>query len=119
MKKEHISDALNMLNDDIIEETNKVRANAKPTRKWVKWGAVAACLCLLVATIPIFLNKPETPKTGRDLENDTAARPSHIIVENRTFFIYPLIFLPVINYPTDLRKQVRQMLEVLKTVRIS
>ena len=44
MKKEHISDALNMLNDDIIEETNKVRANAKPTRKWVKWGAVAACL---------------------------------------------------------------------------
>lgn len=82
MKKEHISDALNMLNDDIIEETNKVRANVKPTRKWVKWGAVAACLCLLVATIPIFLNKPETPKTGHDLENDTAARPSHIIVEN-------------------------------------
>ena len=36
MKKEHISDALNMLNDDIIEETNNVRTNAKPTRKWVK-----------------------------------------------------------------------------------
>ena len=30
MKKEHINDALNMLNDDIIEEANKVRANAKP-----------------------------------------------------------------------------------------
>ena len=28
MKKEHISDALNMLNDDIIEETN----NAPPMR---------------------------------------------------------------------------------------
>ena len=36
MKKEQISDALNMLNDDIIEETNKVRADAKPKRKWVK-----------------------------------------------------------------------------------
>ena len=47
MKKEHISDALNMLNDDIIEETNNVRTNAKPKRKWVKWGVVAACLCLL------------------------------------------------------------------------
>ena len=91
MKKEHISDALNMLNDDIIEETNNVRTNAKPKRKWVKWGVVAACLCLLVATIPIFLNKPETPKTGRDLENDTAARPSHIIVENRTFYISPYL----------------------------
>ena len=45
MKKEHISDALNMLNDDIIEETNNVRTNAKPKRKWVKWGVVAACLC--------------------------------------------------------------------------
>ena len=47
MKKEHISDALNMLNDDIIEETNNVRTNAKPKRKWVKWGVAAACLCLM------------------------------------------------------------------------
>ena len=75
MKKEHISDALNMLNDDIIEETNNVRTNAKPKRKWVKWGVVAACLCLLVATIPIFLNKPETPKTGRDLETPRRTLP--------------------------------------------
>ena len=48
MKKEHINDALNMLNDDIIEETNNVRTNAKPKRKWVKWGVAAACLCLVV-----------------------------------------------------------------------
>ena len=55
MKKEQISDALNMLNDDIIEETNKVRANAKPNRKWVKWGAVAACLCLaVIIAIPVL-----------------------------------------------------------------
>ena len=47
MKKEQISDALNMLNDDIIEETNNVRTNAKPKRKWVKWGVAAACLCLM------------------------------------------------------------------------
>ena len=42
MKKEQISDALNMLNDDIIEETNNVRTNAKPKRKWIKGGVVAA-----------------------------------------------------------------------------
>ena len=70
MKKEHISDALNMLNDDIIEETNKVRANAKPTRKWVKWGAVAACLCLAVTiAIPVLhhMTKPgkESSLPGR------------------------------------------------------
>ena len=63
MKKEHISDALNMLNDDIIEETNNVRTNAKPKRKWVKWGVVAACLCLAVTiAIPVFHHKggPDT-----------------------------------------------------------
>ena len=57
MKKEHISDALNMLNDDIIEETDKVRVNVKPTRKWIKWGVAAACLCLvLAAVIPALQN---------------------------------------------------------------
>ena len=54
MKKEHISDALNMLNDDIIEETDKVRANAKPKRPWITWGAVAACLCLAVMSIVVL-----------------------------------------------------------------
>lgn len=46
MKKEHISDALNMLNDDIIEETNNVRTNAKPKRKWVKWGELLQLACV-------------------------------------------------------------------------
>ena len=62
MKKEQISDALNMLNDDIIEETNNVRTNAKPKRKWVKWGVVAACLCLAVTiAIPVFHHKGYCP----------------------------------------------------------
>ena len=70
MKKEQISDALNMLNDDIIEETNKVRADAKPKRKWVKWGAVAACLCLaVIIAIPVLhhMTKPgkESSLPGR------------------------------------------------------
>lgn len=45
MKKEHISDALNMLNDDIIEETNNVRTNAKPKRKWVN-GELLQLACV-------------------------------------------------------------------------
>lgn len=52
MKKESISVALNMLSDDIIEETEKLRsgsAKAKTKQKYVKWGALAACLCLIVA----------------------------------------------------------------------
>ena len=72
MKKEQISDALNMLNDDIIEETNKVRANAKPNRKWVKWGAVAACLCLAVIIAIPMLHHKGGPGTQDPVQNIAA-----------------------------------------------
>jgi hypothetical protein len=51
MKREDISDAMNLLDDDIVESTEKIRKNGKQSRKrkWVKWGAVAACLCLIIA----------------------------------------------------------------------
>ena len=56
MKKERISDALNMLNDDIIEETNKVRANAKPKRRWERQIAAVACICLIVVGVFAWRN---------------------------------------------------------------
>ena len=60
MKKEHISDALNMLNDDIIEETDKLRTHAKPKRKWVKWGAVAACFAVMILAGTMLLTQDES-----------------------------------------------------------
>lgn len=51
MRKGHISDALNMLSDDIIEETDKIRTNSKPKRSR-KWPiAAAACICLIIAGV--------------------------------------------------------------------
>ncbi len=52
MKKENISDAMNMLSDDIIEETDRLRkgsVKAKVKQRYVKWGSLAACVCLLAA----------------------------------------------------------------------
>lgn len=51
MKKEHLSDALNMLSDEIIEETDKIRTNSKPKRRWERPIAAAACICLIVAGV--------------------------------------------------------------------
>jgi len=49
MKPEHISDALNMLHDDIIEETGRVRENHKQgKKKWWKWAVAAACFVFIV-----------------------------------------------------------------------
>lgn len=68
MKKEDISDALNMLNDDILQEANEVRSNKKKNRNWRKWGAVAACLCLLVAVFPVkrLINANKNQDKGVD-----------------------------------------------------
>ncbi len=60
MKKEHISDALNLLNDDIIEEADAVRRNKRKRGKsWWMWASIAACLALLVyAGIRILPQEP-------------------------------------------------------------
>lgn len=55
MKGEQISDALQMLRDDTIEETEQVRSgNRKPARRRI-WAAaaVAACLCVVVGAVVV------------------------------------------------------------------
>lgn len=58
MKQEQISDALNMLNDDILEETDRVRKSKaeqqkenkkRPGKKlWWKWMAAAVCFVIVL-----------------------------------------------------------------------
>lgn len=70
-----LSDALNMLNENILAETDEVRTGtgkntkkSKPQKLYlVKWGAAAACLCLLAAGA--FLWKKPQP-SGIDSESD-------------------------------------------------
>ncbi|MGI6316886.1 MAG: hypothetical protein ACOX17_09525 [Christensenellales bacterium] len=67
MKKEHISGALNILNDDIIEETNRVRANAKSKRRLVRPIAAAACICLIVVGVFVWRNLPSQPDSSHGI----------------------------------------------------
>lgn len=47
MKAEHISDAMNHLDEDLLEETQAVRSRKKYSgRKWTRWAAAAACLAV-------------------------------------------------------------------------
>ena len=52
MKPEHISDALGQLSDEVIEETDQVRARKKASKRYI-WAA-AACLCVTVAGAAIL-----------------------------------------------------------------
>lgn len=56
MKSESILDAIGMINEEAVREA---KAYQRPkSRGWVKWGAMAACLCLVVlAAIPFLQNR--------------------------------------------------------------
>lgn len=50
MKKENISDALNNIDFDMVEDVYESTKAKKKSNKslWLKWGAIAACLSLIV-----------------------------------------------------------------------
>ena len=46
MKNENILDAIGMINEEAVRDA---KAYQRPkSHKWIKWGAMAACLCLVV-----------------------------------------------------------------------
>jgi hypothetical protein len=48
MKQENISEAMNFIDDDLIDRADEARSEKKSKKyPWIKWGAAAACLCLV------------------------------------------------------------------------
>lgn len=52
MKKEEFCEVLGDVNENYVKEARAVRKARKPG--WMQWGAMAACLCLLVAGGVLF-----------------------------------------------------------------
>ncbi|MDE5893090.1 MAG: hypothetical protein K2H45_09230 [Acetatifactor sp.] len=80
MKKEQLSDALNMLDDTIIEETAEIRNHKRRWRKsWGIWAATAACLALLTYAGIRVLPQPSQDIPSDPLENpaDPTGIPTH------------------------------------------
>ena len=71
MKKENISDALNNIDFDMIEDVyESTKAKKKNTKSpWLKWGAIAACLSLVVMG-GIFGNLFRSPNAPDVPENN-------------------------------------------------
>jgi hypothetical protein len=63
MKQEKISDALNFIDDDLIERAEAARSRKKAQKPsvWVKWGTVAACACLVA--LGIYWKSSTSPET--------------------------------------------------------
>lgn len=66
MRKEDFAEVLGDINENYVKEAETIKKTRKPT--WVKWGAMAACLCLAIGSIMVSQNQNlvETPGGGPD-----------------------------------------------------
>ncbi len=71
MKKRDIIDALNDIDFDMIEDAGRVTRKTSIRRKVTRWASLAACVCLILALIPVLLKPSSLPTPG-----DTETPPS-------------------------------------------
>ncbi len=90
MKKENISDALNNIDFDMVEDAYKSGVNGKPAgrRQWLKWGMAAACLVLVITAATsssVFFNSGSKPYTPVLI--DPAAPPDTVVGSSIEFVV--------------------------------
>ncbi|MGM9606788.1 MAG: hypothetical protein ACI3XJ_04690 [Oscillospiraceae bacterium] len=68
MKPEQLSDAMSLLEDELIEEADAARGQKKRKGGWRKWGAMAACLALIAAVGIPLLVRDASPAQGDALQ---------------------------------------------------
>lgn len=69
MMADRVIDSLGRIDDDMIQAVEVLRRERKRT-SWVKWGALAACFCLLVAAVAVAPGLfPETIPDSPDIND--------------------------------------------------
>jgi hypothetical protein len=80
MNRTDLYNSFNEIDDDILERSDAATGRrTKPV--WLKWGAVAACLCLMVSIAVPVLHRIGEP--GKD---DDFVRPLHVITYNGAYY---------------------------------
>lgn len=86
MNRKDLYNSFNEVDDDILERSEAV-AKRKSSSNWRKWGALAACLCLVFAiVIPIMFHQPPEPPSEVVSPGDG---PPSFIVNGVTFCVSP------------------------------
>lgn len=65
MSNENIYDGITGIREDIVQKVENYQFKKKESEKfgkkaWMKWGALAACLCLLIVAVPAIRNSTST-----------------------------------------------------------
>ena len=98
MNARKFSDAMSELDSKYVEEAIHYKKKA-PKPLWIKWGTMAACLCLVIAafSIPHILNSIQDGNNiaGGDITTDNAAtkitfEATVLEVQDDTLLVEPL-----------------------------
>ena len=89
MSKDKVIDSLTGIEDDMIE-TVAVMRSKKRRPIWIKWGALAACLCLIMGILipSVFKQNPESPQDTSD-PGASSTGPAGFVVNGRQYLISP------------------------------
>ena len=84
MNRKDLYNGFNEVDDDILERS-ETSSKSKKKPAWLKWGAIAACLCLVVSiAIPVlFQQSPDTPHDTMDPSDG----PSSLVVNGVSYLI--------------------------------
>lgn len=64
MRSEEISDAMGLLDDEVVMESDRFRKKRRNKKlSWMRWMAAAACICLVLAVV-MGRNNPVTVEAG-------------------------------------------------------
>ena len=100
-KREKLYDSLTNVREDFVEEAQGARSTKRPA--WVRWCALAACLCLLVVGTVVwkpwspYEHKPASPNTSVAQTSKgitipkaevTLSQPDGVAADMLAFFIY-------------------------------
>ena len=64
MKREKFCELLGEINENYVKEAETIKKAKKPV--WVKWGAMAACLCLVVVGAVLPMTNNDTPMPSQE-----------------------------------------------------
>ena len=85
MRGNELLDKMELADPAYVEAAD--RKLLRKRRGWIAWAAAAACLCLLIAAIPVFSQKPSTPQEG----TTDYGGPPRVAVNGRTYVISPYL----------------------------
>lgn len=72
MKNEKLYDAISDIREEFIEEAETYKFKKKMTSRFVKWGSMAACFCMVLLGASLAMSGIFARKGAMDAENSTA-----------------------------------------------